>query len=560
MSEPTRPIRPPVVDRDGSLVAHTVATPKSFKVRALVTVASRKVIPVIFVPGIMGSNLRVKRDAPVDPKAEGQPGEAVWRAPNGKQAGALEVMKWLNRNPRQRQLALNPKTLEVDDSGLIEPPGPSSEADDSPGAAPSTQTLRERGWGEVHWESYGILLGELESNLNATFSVDASGKRQLRKHWRRVIDCDPALWGVRGVEPLTDAELEKYAAYQYPVYAVGYNWLQSCDKSAERLERRVDEIIAFWKSRKHECEQVVLVTHSMGGLVARACAKRIPGKIAGIVHGAMPALGAPVAYRRIACGTEMPWEDAGVAEEIKTMGFGVIAGSSAAETTAVMATAPGVLELLPNQSYARPWLHLRTVSTVNKEKQYQDWVNLPSGSPYALYRDLQAWYRMIDPTLADPANLHGKGRVERAIGLAIDQAEAFHTRTLDNYYHPNSYAFYGAGAEHLAFSRISWIAEDKPLAGRVALTPALVREAKPKSRLPDGGRWVDIAGHTLEFKPDVQDARGDGTVPTASGDCSGAPLKLVFPPPGIEHQTSFEQGPIRWLTQYLIVKIVQDVK
>jgi hypothetical protein len=60
MSEPTRPIRQPTVDTDGSLLAHTVATPKSFKVRAKVTVGSRKVIPVIFVPGIMGTNLRAR--------------------------------------------------------------------------------------------------------------------------------------------------------------------------------------------------------------------------------------------------------------------------------------------------------------------------------------------------------------------------------------------------------------------------------------------------------------------------------------------------------------------
>jgi pimeloyl-ACP methyl ester carboxylesterase len=560
MSEPTRPIRPPTVDRDGSLVAHTVATPRSFKVRALVTVAPRKVIPVIFVPGIMGSNLRVRRDAVADPKSEVKPGEAVWRAPNGKQAGTLEVIKWLNRNPRQRQLALNPKTLEVDDSGLIEAPDTSHEPDDSPGPAPSVQTLRERGWGEIHWDSYGKLLGELERHLNSTFSVDASGKRQIRKHWRAVMKCDPARWGVRSVAPLTEDDLEKYAAYQYPLYAVGYNWLQSCNKSADRLEQRINEIIAFWKSRKHQCEQVILVTHSMGGLVARACAKRIPDKIAGIVHGAMPSLGAPVAYRRIACGTEMSSPGNGLKDELTAAGFGLIAGGSAAETTAVMATAPGVLELLPNHSYAQPWLHLRTVSVVNREKQYHDWVNLPSGSPYALYRDLQAWYRVIDPTLADPANVYGKGRVERAIGVAIDQAEQLHTKILDNYYHPNTYAYYGADSDHKTFSRISWIAEDKPVAGRVALTPALVREAKPKSRLPDGGRWVEIAGHILEFKPDVQDAAGDGTVPEASGACTGGALKRVFPPIGFEHQNSYEQEHILLLTQYLIAKIVQDVK
>jgi hypothetical protein len=79
--------------------------------------------------------------------------------------------------------------------------------------------------------------------------------------------------------------------------------------------------------------------------------------------------------------------------------------------------------------------------------------------------------------------------------------------------------------------------------------------------LPDGGRCVDIAGHILEFKPDVQDALGDGTVPEASGACTGATLKQVFRPvAGFDHQASYEQADVLELTQHLIAKIVQDVK
>lgn len=560
MTEPTRPIRQPSVDRDGSLVAHTVATPRSFKVRALVTVAPRKVIPVIFVPGIMGSNLRVRRDAVVSTESKVKPGEAVWRAPNGDSSGALEAAKWLNKDARQRQLILNPETVEVDDDGEISIPAASAETDDVPSQPPSLEDLRKRGWGEVHAGSYGRLLAELERHLNSTFRVDGAGKRSIRKHWQRVVDCDPSHWGVRNIAPLTETELEKYAAYQYPLYAVGYNWLQSCGKSSERLEKRINEIISFWASRKHECEQVILVTHSMGGLVARACAKRIPGKIAGIVHGAMPAFGAPVAYRRIASGTEMSSPGSDLNDEFVATGFALIAGGSTAQTTAVMATAPGVLELLPNHLYPRPWLHIRTVSVLNKEKQYHDWVNLPAASPYPLYRDVQSWYRLIDPALADPAKLHGKSGPERAIGAAIDQAELFHTKVLGGYYHPNTYAYYGADPKRLTFSRICWIANDKPVASRVALTPASLKNAKAKNRTPDGGRCVEVDGQILEFSPDMQDGPGDGTVPDKSGSCAGGNLKQVFPTRGFEHQKSYEPEYILLLTQHLIVKIVQDVK
>ena len=82
MSEPTRPIHQPTVERDGSLVAHTVATPVAFKVRARVTIGSRKVIPVIFVPGSMGSNLRARADSNKRDDDALRPGEPAWRPPN----------------------------------------------------------------------------------------------------------------------------------------------------------------------------------------------------------------------------------------------------------------------------------------------------------------------------------------------------------------------------------------------------------------------------------------------------------------------------------------------
>jgi hypothetical protein len=225
-----------------------------------------------------------------------------------------------------------------------------------------------------------------------------------------------------------------------------------------------------------------------------------------------------------------------------------------------MATAPGVLELLPNHLYPRPWLHLRTVSVVNKEKQYHDWVNLPTASPYALYRDVDSWYRLIDPALADPARLYGSAGAGLAIAGAIDQAEQFHTKVLDNYFHPNTYAYYGAGTKNQTFSRISWIADDKPVASRVALTPALLKSAKSRVRLPDGGRCVEVAGQILEFSPDVQDGQGDGTVPVKSGICAGGEVRQVFPIEGIGHQDSYDPEKVMLLTQHLIAKIVQDVK
>ena len=561
MSEPTRPIRQPTVAPDGTLVAHSVATPKAFTTRALVTVGSRKVIPVIFVPGIMGSNLRASAD-PAPPKETGiKPGAPVWHAPNGMYGGLGAVGKWTNREPALRQKILRAETCEVDPNGELAVPASTRGPDETGGQVYlSKHEMRERGWGEVHAGSYAKLLMELESHLNTTFRLEAPDRRRLTSHWKRVIDCDRSKWGVRSLDPLTDAELEHYATYQYPVYAVGYNWLASCSKSADRLQRRIEEIIAFWVQRQHECMQVILITHSMGGLVARACAKRMPDKIAGVIHGAMPALGAPVAYRRIACGVEPSSPGSVDANSVDAAAFSLMLGRTSKETTATMATSPGVLELLPNHLYPRPWLHLRTVSAPGGKKTWRDWVNLPAGSSYDLYRDMTSWFRLIDPALADPGGLHREIGVKNAIRTALDDAERFHVNELNDYYHPNTYAYYGADAARRTFSRISWIADEAPASGRMALNPASIAQGKPKVRALDGGRGVDVGGCLLTFFPDAQDAAGDGTVPEASGRWTGGVVRHMFATRGFSHQQSYDPDYMVLLTQHLVVKIVQGVK
>lgn len=570
MTEPTRPIRQPTIDGDGSLVAHTVATPTAFKVRAAVTVAPRRVIPVIFVPGIMGTNLRMRRGAPVPRGSELKPGEPAWRPPNGTKNGLLETWKWSRRNGAQRQRILDPDVLEVDDQGEL----------DGEACALSHQEMLERGWGEVHAGSYAALLVELQSHLDMTFRLNALGTREIREHWKRVMKCEPASWGVRSIERVTEPELEKYSAFQYPVYAVGYNWLQSCAVSAERLSKRIDEIKRYWTSRKHECPKVILITHSMGGLVARACAKLRtkgpgdPGDIAGIIHGVMPALGAPVAYRRIACGTEGGSYANDLFDNLQASGFAEIAGTTTEETTPVMAASPGVLELLPNQMYPGPWLVVRTLNGSNKEEHPLDLLNLPQGSPYDLYRDMQSWYRMINPSLADPARKYSaypNGAAD-IIKIAIDSAESLHTKTLETaapgdgksstkpYYHPNTYAFYGSDEHHRAFGMIRWVAR-VPQGQSTPITTANIRKAKIIGHLEDGGREVEVEGRLrLQFRTWPQDAAGDDTVPCQSGAGPAGHVRQVFETRGYGHQEGFQEGKILLLTRHLIVKIVQGLK
>jgi pimeloyl-ACP methyl ester carboxylesterase len=472
MPDPTRPLPNLVPQPDGSWTGRTVLTPTALKTRGLFTMPPSKVVPVILVPGIMGTNLRAAQDPNKPANQALKRGEAAWRPPNGKIEGLSAAYVWQNRRARVRQLILDPETLEVDPGGDINLPL------EARNYGMLEKEARDRHWGEVHWDSYGSLLFGLYVGLNHTFEVNPSDNRRVVcRHWKEVMACEAARWGVREIEHITEKELEKHAEYYYPIYACGYNWLDSCEKSAAQLRRRIRDIVAFWTAHKRECRKVILVTHSMGGLVARACAKQIPDSILGIVHGVMPALGAPACYRRIACGTES-WSPSNTASANLEAGFmAQILGSQPELTMPVLASAPGPLQLLPNHLYPRPWLHVCMFSRVNNKDVARDIVHMPGGNPYDLYRDMDAWYRMVDPKLCDPANKlrRGKRAAREAVWGAIDIAERFHRETLDTYYHPNSYAFYGADRAYMAFGAIRWIARD-PGNGAV-FTEANVRGA-----------------------------------------------------------------------------------
>jgi pimeloyl-ACP methyl ester carboxylesterase len=289
------------------------------------------VLPVVFIPGIMGSNLRVK--------GGGQP---IWRLDLG-----LWDMPWnlvrgfATKGPGPRQKLLHPTRCEVDPGGAV--------PDEPAGTVYYEQTYRDRGWGTVAEGSYHEFLLWLETTLNPTnrnpvFWPEYYQAQQTISAPLKPGDQPRMFPGIRmgmnaqpfGAEkqpfaPVMSDDLIAQSKFLFPVYAVGYNWLASNDDAAVALKRRIAAIIAQNNNGQFRCTQVIVVTHSMGGLVARACAQ-LPGmtaRIAGIVHGVMPAVGAAVAYRR--CKVGMRDED---------FGAGLVIGSNGREVTAVFAPAP----------------------------------------------------------------------------------------------------------------------------------------------------------------------------------------------------------------------------
>ena len=78
--------------------------------------------------------------------------------------------------------------------------------------------------------------------------------------------------------------------------------------------------------------------------------------------------------------------------------------------------------------------------------------------------------------------------------------------------------------------------------------------------MSDGSRRVLVEGKAeLDFAPEPQDARGDGTVPHLSGSGPIGKVKQVFPARGFNHQESYNNGDMLMLTLRLVVKIAQEM-
>jgi pimeloyl-ACP methyl ester carboxylesterase len=519
----TRPV-PLLYNPDGSVEAFTALSPTTFQVYAHIEVPPQRVIPVLLVPGIMGSNLCKKRNRD----------EKVWSPPNGAIQSAQAGGSGAFNPPAKRQLAFIPDEAEVDPSGPVALPA---------GVPWLNETVARdlRGWGTVHMASYGGLLGYLEYQLNRVVS-----QQQLQGDWISVLkDQAAAGWGAQkpqAFKPVSDEEVRRLRRVFYPVYAVGYNWLQSNEQSARFLQTRIDEIIGQWK-KPYECSQVLLITHSMGGLVARRCAQWAAGKIVGIVHGVMPALGAAATYKRMRAGFEsLP---------------AAVLGWNEAEATASIANAPGPLELLPQLNYnnGKPWLQVQARNAGKGGAPYRTQM-LPLKDPYAEIYEKDAkscWYGLVNSDLIDPAHLFG-GRQWAAYMKNLKRARDFHGGLGDSY-HPLTHAYYGADKNNLAWSTCTW----RTHAFSVGAVPDMLQGTAPDS---DGTGEIALMFDKLKavFKLDGPSSAGDDTVPA---DASGAAptaspnVKQCYRMTGFTHQRAYDNDQVRQVLLHSIATLLQ---
>ena len=552
-------------DKDGRPTYQWTLTSPSLSDVVKLVAGPFDILPVIFVPGIMGSNLRSKAT-----------GDPVWRldATFGQPLGLAKKMVF--KDAGERQSILHPDRCEVDPDGHV--PKKLSGTVYS-GTVDSPHTYTERGWGSVAEASYHSFLLWLEAHLNPRVRNPALWPDYFQDETTISAtpppNSEPKLFpgirmGIRGDQVRKDGrthsfvvssdDLIKHSKFLMPVYAVGYNWLDSNTAAAKKLRSRVLEIVAANNNGSFRCKQVIVVTHSMGGLVARACAE-LPGMkeaIVGIVHGVMPAVGAAVAYRRCKLGMS---EESAMA--------GLVLGSTGREVTAVFAQAPGALQLLPSQDYRKSWLNISDgTGAVVK--------SLPADSdPFTdIYKVRDRWWGLVDETWLSPKS--GAPISWDDFAANIDEAQKFHAR-IGRTYHRATYVFYGSEeTKKTSFESITWrirpgLAPDKnkpSLESVLDLTHAQTRMWGTNPGYVGGETKVQayMGGATVyqtsywELQCGLQDGSGDGTVPKSSGAAplnqGGANVTEQFEISGIEHEPAYKNSAAQITTLYAITKIL----
>jgi len=339
------------------------------------------ITPVILLPGVMGTRLRL--------------GHLPWD-PDDPAA----MLEWRGAELETKRELLSPghTTGEIDDElGLtarasvwLDPVLQRLAA--RHGFTDEKELAIARGWAGPAWGFYGRALLGLQRGLNP--DLDAGGT----------------------TEP-------------FPVFGFGYDWRQSNLTSAAELHEFVDAT-----RRTTSADQVILVTHSMGGLVARAACgvdQHFAPKVAKVIHVGQPADGAPTCYRRFLTGVVADFDDhAPITDPVSWVQEHVLAhiiGTTAREYATLMSELPGPMQLLPNTRFGaqldQPWL-IDTTGT-----------DIGGAAAYDTYRRSDQFG--ITTSVAGTA-------IADALFRRLEEAEQFH-ELIGGVSHPTTVCIYGTG-------------------------------------------------------------------------------------------------------------------
>lgn len=587
-------------------------------VRHDIKVPPGKVIPVIFLPGVMGSNLRMSA---LRQEQLRRPDNRAWRPDDIGTAdviGGNGIGNWFkNATPAQRQLVFDPNETEVEyyhyteskerfdpngavtresdvrhqnvpDSFLPIPPLLGKVETPKPGPKPDPATVttaaqiaRWRGWSEVLFAgAYGTMLKTAERLLNNIMSgsaISPAWQLEPKNSWvpsvfasqdaaiTKLLMGDPKGFGATAGAPIAEADLKKIAPCWYPVHAMGYNFIKSNSESAVVIADRIRGLVAGYQKRGFKCDEVIIITHSMGGLLARALIHPKYGnmlndqsvKVLGIYHNVMPTLGAAGAYKRMRFGFKETW---GVAASYESK----VLGRNGEHATAILANAPAPLEMMPGRAYGTQWLKVVDASN----DLIWSWPGAAGNALDDIYlKPATAWWRLINPLWVNPGNVERKdgGGID-AVYSRLRDATAF-LSSIENTFHPLTFASYGASTKYASYGEVVF-----------KITGIVGNRLDAHGRRvpwPPANTWVLLtddmegeltvqAGHcVMTLTLQAGKAPGDGTVPSGR---SARHIKGTLFEHGTEksdaydHQQSYANERVLASMLYSIVQIAKTAK
>jgi hypothetical protein len=252
---------------------------------------------------------------------------------------------------------------------------------------------------------------------------------------------------------------------------------------------------------------------------------------------------------------------------IETSVVAKVLGNYGDEVTAVLANAPGGLQLLPSEAYGKGWLRVR-----HNGQDLEAWPK--QGDPYReIYKVRGKWYALFREDWINPSGHtpeKGGGTFERTCRY-LDRAQSFH-QTIASTYHPNSYAHYGADPGQQSFGEVVW--EIRNCTNPTGWQDWPIVSDSRQGRLefttwdPDGVNNIgalpfnDAAPSPVHATILPPSAPGDQTVPARSADhqLNSGLFKGVFRQTGYEHQSSYKDARAIASTLYSIMCIAQKAR
>lgn len=473
------------------------------------------VVPVIFLPGIMGSRLQnASSDKVWDP--DDALFMAITYAANSGTVYSLDPFRTKEEDNVRSAAALRKQLLiggSQFNKSFLKP------MEFSPHDAISSVSVGfwgsqvERNWGSVSQNSYGPILQALEGTFQDKLNE------------------------------LVQQSNPQFNLVEMPVFAIGYNWAQSNDDSGAYASAKIKEWVARAKQRAGEldaqCPGAIVVTHSMGGLVTRSAAKLhgAEGDIFAVLHTVMPTDGAAAAYKRFHFGFENPGAAFSKQSATEMAGY-VVLGRQGALVTAILGHMPGGQELLPNKRYKDnrgqgKWL------TIHQPKRNAlgrmisgntPFIELPNANPYSeIYQREDRMYRAANPDWLFPEGMDDSDPNASEFDAFVKTnavAEAFHDALIGGGdFHEVTYLCFSADSSLRTYDRVDW-RTDKWLG---SLGASVDEDTVSTDRTEDYRREGLIFGEEgdkeisggvfgTDMKIDEPTGAGDMTVPASAGN------------------------------------------